>query len=105
MPFLRISLVFCFVFGAGLLARAQDAGQNRWQVASPNGQIVFVLSNGSSGAGPAALRYSVDFLGKRLLDEGALGLDLQGLPALGPGMRYVGSKSGSADRDLYHPGR
>ncbi len=96
MPFLRISLVFCFVFAAALLAPAQNAGQNRWQVASPNGQIVFVLSNGSSGAGPAALRYSVDFHGKRLLDEGELGLDLQGLPALGPGMHYVGSKPGSS---------
>ncbi len=97
MAFLRISLVFCFVFAAALLAPAQDASQNRWQVASPNGQIVFVLSNGSSGAGAAALRYSVDFHGKRLLDEGELGLDLQGQPALGPGMHYLGSKPGSAD--------
>ena len=51
MPFLRISLVFCFVFAAALLAPAQDAGQNRWQVGSPNGQIIFVLSNGGSGVG------------------------------------------------------
>ena len=103
MTFLRISLVFCFVLAAALLAPAQDAGQNRWQVASPNGQIVFALSNGSSGAGPAALHYSVDFRGKRLLDEGELGLDLQGLPALGTGMHYLGSKPGSADETYTIP--
>ena len=96
---------WCFALfsRAGLLAPAQDAGQNRWQVASPNGQIVFVLSNGGSGGGPASLRYSVDFRGKRLLDDGELGLDLQGLPALGPGMRYVGSKPGSADETYTIP--
>ena len=103
MPFLRISLVFCFVFAAALLAPAQDAGQNRWQVASPNGQIVFVLSNGGLGVGPASLRYSVDFRGKRLLDEGELGLDLQGQPALGPGMHYVSSKPGSTDETYTIP--
>ena len=103
MPFLRIFLLFSFVFAVVLLASAQDASQNRWQVASPNGQIVFVLSNGSSGTGPAALRYSVDFHGKRLLDEGELGLDLQGQPALGPGMHYVGSKPGSADETYTIP--
>jgi alpha-glucosidase len=103
MSFLRICLLFSFVFVAALLAPAQDAGQNRWQVASPNGQIVFVLSNGSSGSGPVALRYSVDFHGKRLLDEGELGLDLQGLPALGPGMHFVGSKPGSQDETYTIP--
>src|ERR1700722_19198089 len=103
MPFLRICLVFCFVLAAALLAPAQDAGQNRWQVASPNGQIVLILSNGSSEAGPAALRYSVDFHGKRLLDEAELGLDLQGLPSLGPGIRYVGSKPGSTDETYSIP--
>ena len=46
MPFLRICLLFSFVLAAAFLAPAQDAGQNRWQVASPNGQIVFVLANG-----------------------------------------------------------
>ena len=103
MPLLRISLVFCFVFATVLLAPAQDAGQNRWQVASPNGQIVFVLSSGGSGAGPAALRYSIDFHGKRLLDDAELGLNLQGQPALGPGMRYVGSKPGSTDETYTIP--
>jgi alpha-glucosidase len=103
MPFLRICQLLSFVFAAVLLAPAQDAGQNRWQVASPNGQIVFVLSSGSSGSGPATLRYSVDFHSKRLLDEGELGLDLQGLPALGPGMHFVGSKPGSADETYTIP--
>jgi alpha-glucosidase len=103
MPFLRFCLLLSFVSAAVFLAPAQDAGQNRWQVASPNGQIVFVLSSGSSGSGPATLRYSVDFHGKRLLDEGELGLDLQGLPALGPGMHFVGSKPGSADETYTIP--
>ncbi len=103
MPFLRICLLFSFVSAVALLAPAQDAGQNRWQAASPNGQIVFVLSNAASGAGPATLRYSVDFRGKRLLDEGELGLELQGHPALGPGMHYTGAKPGSADETYTIP--
>jgi alpha-glucosidase len=103
MLLLRICLLFSFVFAAALFAPAQDAGQNRWQVASPNGQIVFVVSNGGSGAGAAALHYSVDFHGKRLLDEGELGLDLQGQPALGPGMHYAGSKPGGADETYTIP--
>ena len=36
-----------------------------------------------------SLRYSVDFHGKRLIDESELGLDLQGRPPLGPGWRLV----------------
>jgi alpha-glucosidase len=103
MPFLRLSLLFSFVSATCLLAPGQDAGQNRWQVASPNGQVVLVLSNASPGAGPAELRYSVDFHGKRLLDEGELGLDLQGLPALGPGMHFVGGKPGSTDETYTIP--
>jgi alpha-glucosidase len=103
MPFLRISLLFSFVFAVALLASAQDAGQNRWKVTSPNGQIVFVLSNGSSGSGPADLRYSVDFHGKRLLDDGELGLDLQGQPALGTGMHFAGGKPGSTDETYTIP--
>src|ERR1700723_659964 len=58
MPFLRICLLLSFVFTAVPLSPARAAGQNRWQVASPNGQIVFVLSSGSSGSGAAPLRYS-----------------------------------------------
>ena len=103
MPLLRICLRICFVFAAAFLAPAQDAGQGRWQVTSPNGQIVFVLSNGSLGAGPAALRYSVDFHGKRLLDEGELGLDLQGSRRLVRACTYVGSKPGSADETYSIP--
>jgi alpha-glucosidase len=103
MPFLRVSLLFSFVSAAALLASAQDAGQNHWRVASPNGQVVFILTNTSSEGGPAPLRYAVEFHGKRLLDDGELGLDLQGQSALGPGMHYAGSKPGSVDESYTIP--
>jgi alpha-glucosidase len=56
-----------------------------------------------TSAGQAALRYSVDFHGKPLIDESELGLDLQGQPALGPGMHNVGAKPGSADESYTIP--
>ena len=75
MQILRITVLLSLL----PVAFAQISGQEPLQVSSPNGQIVFVLS------GQAVLHYTVDFHGKRLIDESELGLDLQGQPALGPG--------------------
>jgi alpha-glucosidase len=44
MLILRASLPFLLVSAIPLVAHAQDTGQHQWQVASPNGQIVFNLS-------------------------------------------------------------
>ena len=78
-------------------ALAQVSGQEPLRTTSPNGQIVFVLS------AEDALRYSVAFHGKRLIDESELGLDLQGLPPLGPGARAVNVKEGSSDETYTIP--
>jgi alpha-glucosidase len=101
MLVLRLFLLFSFISAAILVAHAQDAAQNQLQVVSPNGQIVFVLSNGSSGK--AALRYSLDLHGKHLIDASELGLEIQGQPALGPGLRQVGAQPGSADESYTIP--
>ena len=103
MLFLRLFLLFSFISAAILVAPAQDAAQNQLRVVSPNGQIVFVLSNGTSGSGQAALRYSVDLHGKHLIDASELGLEIQGQPALGPGLRQVGAQPGSADESYTIP--
>jgi alpha-glucosidase len=95
MPFLRFSLLGSLLCAATFVTGAQDAPSNPLQVVSPNGEIVFSLSTGFST--PPTLAYSVDFRGKRLIDPSELGLELQGQPALGPGMHTVGAKPGSTD--------
>jgi alpha-glucosidase len=95
MAFPRIFLLFFCISAATLMVRAQDAGQNPLQVVSPDGQIAFMLSQGS--AGQPGLHYSVVFHGKPLINESELGLEFQGQPALGPAMHNVGAKPGSTD--------
>jgi alpha-glucosidase len=88
---LRAPLLFLLVSASSLLAPAQNAGQNHWLVSSPDGQIVFNLSD------QPGLHYSVEFHGKQLLDDAQLGLEIEGRPALGAGMHPIGIKPGSAD--------
>lgn len=85
----------------GIIACAQNPDAARVRVASPDGQIVFILSDAptSHALEPAAndIRYSVDFHGKWLMNEGVLGLKLGGQPALGPGMRKVNVQTAQHD--------
>jgi alpha-glucosidase len=90
MPFPRSLLLF-------LLVPLVAQGQNPAHVTSPNGQIVFTLSD------QPALHYTVDFRGKRLLDDADLGLELEGRPALGAGMHSVATKAGSSDESYSIP--
>src|ERR1700735_1837017 len=101
MLLVRVLLLFSLVSAATLFAGAQNAGQNPLQVVSPNGQSVFTLS--AVAAGQAVLRYSVDFHGKRLIDESELGLDLDGQPPLGPGSRSTNVQHGSLDETYTIP--
>jgi alpha-glucosidase len=79
------------------VACAQMSGQEPLQVSSPSGQIAFALS------AQGALRYSVDFHGKRLIDESELGLDLQGQPPLGPSSHSLKVQHGSSDETYTIP--
>jgi alpha-glucosidase len=90
---LRVALLLSLVSAAVNVAGAQNPSQ----VASPNGQIVFVLSSGT------ALGYSITFRGKPLIDPSELGLDLHGQPTLGPSMHSVGVKPGSTDENYTIP--
>jgi alpha-glucosidase len=96
----------------GESAAAQDAQTNSVRVASPNDQIVLILSTWPAKPEPSAdprrspvdgLRYSVEFHGKRLFEESALGLKLEGQAPLGSGMRQVNVKKGSADESYTIP--
>ena len=80
-----------------LLTPLAAYSQSPWHVASPNGQIVFTLSD------QPALHYSVDFHGKRLLDDAGLGVELEGRPALSSGMHSVATKTGSNDETYTIP--
>ena len=101
MLLLRLFLLLPLFSAATLFSSAQNAAQTPMQLASPNGEIVFALIPGTPAQ--PALRYSVDFRGKRLLDESELGLDLQGTPALGPAMFKVGATLGSVDKTYTVP--
>lgn len=80
-------------FAPALLCVAQNQPDTRLRVASPDGQIVFILSDAphTHAVDPASndLRYSVDFHKKWLMDESELGLKLENQPPLGPGMKQV----------------
>jgi alpha-glucosidase len=97
-----IALPFLFVDAA-----FPQAPDSRLRVASPNGQIVFIISDAphSHALDPASndLRYSVDFRGKWLMDESVMGLKLEGQTALGPGMRQVNVETGQHDETYTIP--
>jgi len=97
MLMLRVAVLSSLLSVAFAGANSQISGQEPLQVTSPNGEIVFVLS------AQAVLRYSVDFHGKRLIDESELGLDLQGQPPLGPDGRPVKVQHGSSDETYTIP--
>lgn len=92
-------------------ANAQTGGSGPLKVSSPNGQVTFLLYDaGTPPAGAqasqnaaAGLRYAVEFHGKALLGESALGLEIVGQPALGPGMRSTGAETSSADESYTIP--
>jgi alpha-glucosidase len=92
---------------SGILAWAQNPDAARIQVKSPDGQVVFALSYGPSNDSTESkskdLRYSIEFRGKRLMEDGVLGLKLQGQAALGPGMHQVGLNSGGHDETYSIP--
>jgi len=89
------------------LALAQNPNDARVRVASPDGQIVFILSDAPTThaleKASNALRYSVDFRGTWLMDESVLGFKLQGQPALGPGMRKIAVRTSDHDETYTIP--
>jgi alpha-glucosidase len=109
MPRLR-AVFFCpVVFLCAAIAIPQASPV---RVASPSDQIVLTLSTGPAQPEPNAprrerpvegLRYSVQFHGKRLFEDSALGLKLEGQEPLGPGMKQASAQKGSADESYTIP--
>ncbi|MGA8086035.1 MAG: glycoside hydrolase family 97 protein [Terracidiphilus sp.] len=98
-------LLSAFLSGSFALAQNPDAAGI--EVKSPDGQIVFLLSDGPTGgaakAATADIHYSVQFRGKQLMNESVLGLKLQGQPALGPGMHRVNERTSQHDETYTIP--
>jgi alpha-glucosidase len=92
-----------FFFAALVLpaikAQESDAGFPR--VTSPNGELAVMLFARPGDAG--GLRYVVEFHGRRVLDESALGLKLEGQAPLGPGMHQVKVTPGHGDETYTIP--
>lgn len=109
MNCLRRTLPCLLAFCVAAAMNAQPNESGTLKVSSPNGQITFLLFDGtvapeaSSQAGAPGLRYAVEFHGKRLLGESALGMDIVGQPALGPGMRCTGEPIQSVDKNYTIP--
>lgn len=91
----RLSFSFLTLIGLIVVPSsiAQKQSDTRLRIASPNGQIVFILSDAphTRAVDPASndLRYSIDFHTKWLMDESVLGLKLEGQPPLGSGMKQI----------------
>jgi len=101
----RVSIcVLCLLLGFSGVTFGQDSSAARVRVASPDGNIVFLLADAPTTKVKEpksdGIRYSVDFRGKWLIDESALGLKLQGARAIGPGMHKVAVHTGQHD-DTY----
>jgi alpha-glucosidase len=93
--------VVSLAFGVAA-ARAQgNAGAASTTVSSPNGQITLQLF-GADGANND-LRYAVEFHGEQMLTPARLGLELAGLPDLGPGMRKTAEQRESVDKTYTIP--
>ena len=112
MPRLRLFLLVSLMFLFTVFAIAQNSETKSIRVGSPNEQIVVILSTGPAQPEPApgpprpivdSLRYAVEFHGKRLFDDSALGLKLAGQSPVGPGMRQVSEQKGSADESYTIP--
>jgi len=67
------------------------------RVESPHGELAVMLNP------HGALHYNVEFRGKRVFEDSALGLKLEGQDPLGPGMRQVHIDSGHTDETYSIP--
>jgi alpha-glucosidase len=107
MPRPHLLLVCTVLLAAVFPSIAQNEPATRLRVASPDGQVVFILSDAPHTLviepGDRDLRYSVDFRGKWLMDEGVLGLKVEGQPALGPGMKQVSVQTAQQDETYTIP--
>ncbi len=91
---LRPRLFLCFVLFVLVAFRAN--GQVI-RVESPSGELAVMLNP------QGALHYSVEFHGKRVFEESALGLKLEAQDPLGPGMRQVHIDSGHTNETYSLP--
>ena len=103
MFLVRASSLLALSLFVTLSSPGQTSASGPLQVSSPDGQIAFSLTDGPSGKGPAGLRYTVNFHGKQLIDESDLGLEIQGQPALGPGLHKVSGHPCNADETYTIP--
>src|SRR3954466_2533003 len=91
--------VLCSALLVGLLPSAV-AQTSPLELNSPDHQLLIRFAIKPSASGPGGqLIYSASFRGKPILDDSALGLELNQQPALGSDMRIVESKAGSGVDD------
>jgi alpha-glucosidase len=91
-------LLLCAALLSGLLPAA--IAQTPFELSSPDHQLVIRFAIKPSANGPdGQLIYSASFRGKPILDDSALGVELNQQPALGSDVRIVESKTGSGIDD------
>jgi len=106
MKCLRICLV-SLLLGIAIPSFGQGSEAVPVKVASPDGKVVFSLSDApvTEAAGPKknGIHYSVELLGKKLIDDSALGMKVQNSPAIGTGMHKVDVHTGQHDETYTIP--
>jgi alpha-glucosidase len=102
----------CAVLLAVSIASAQTPEAESLHLASPDNQIVLTISTGPAQVEPNAprrerpvegLRYSLQFHGKALFNDSAMGLKLENHDPLGPTMKILHHEQGSADQTYTIP--
>ena len=75
----------------------------RLSVESPDGEIIVNITTGSreeTGNDAGTLGYSVEYKELELIGNAELGLEFRDLPALGPGMKVIGTETSQVNEIL-----
>lgn len=98
-----MKMIVAFVLAGCALLTAHAAAPDPVRVASPDGRIIMSFSVeaplAAGGDSSGKLAYAVQFQGKPVIDESALGLDLGGDTPLGANVSITGVEPGSGVDD------
>jgi alpha-glucosidase len=95
-----MKVIFALLFAGCTALTALAAPPDTVRLASPDGRIVMSFSLAARGGdGSGQLVYAVQFQGKPVIDNSALGLELDGDTALGADVAITGAQQGSGTDD------
>ena len=100
----RIRRFLSSLLTAAFWAAPAHAQPSTEKVSSPNGELeVLLSSNPDAGRSAPSLKYRVEYRGKPVIADSALGLELEGESPLLSGLKIVSAKAGAADETYNVP--